>query len=191
MEITEHPAVAGDAIRSPARPRPGIVGILLGVIVVAVSAQIMVPIPGSVVPATLQGLAVLVVGGVLGPAAGLMALLMYLAAGAAGLPVFAPMGLPGPARLLGPTSGYLLAFPVAAMVVGALARRHALPRNLLVCLLGMVLIHLGGIAMLSILTGGFAAPIKATLPLVLTDLVKVVLAALVITHLRSHPSLSR
>src|SRR6185312_17244819 len=105
----------------------------------------MVPIPGSVVPATLQGLAVLVVGGVLGPAGGLMALLIYLAAGAAGLPVFAPIGLPGVSRLLGPTSGYLLAFPVAAMVTGALARRQAFLRCLLACLIGMVIIHAGGI----------------------------------------------
>ena len=191
MAMTDMPAVTGTVIRSRAIPRPGIVGVLIGVVAVAIGAQIMVPIPGSAVPATLQGLAVLIVGGVLGPAGGVLALSLYLAAGAAGLPVFAPMGLPGVSRLLGPTSGYLLAFPVAALVTGAVARRQSLLRCLLACLLGMIIIHAGGIAMLSILTGGLSVPLKATLPLALTDLVKVVLAALVITHLRSHPSFSR
>ena len=191
MEMSDLPAVAAETIGVDARPRPGVAGVLLGVVAVSVAAQVMVPIPGSVVPATLQGLAVLVVGGVLGPVGGLMALLIYLAAGAAGLPVFAPIGLPGISRLLGPTSGYLLAFPVAAMITGALARRHSLLRCLLACLLGMIIIHLGGIAMLSILSGGLSVPLRATLPLVLADLTKVVLAALVITHLRSHPSLAR
>lgn len=191
MEMSDLPAVAAESIRVEAKPRPGVVGVLLGVVAVSVGAQVMVPIPGSVVPATLQGLAVLVVGGVLGPAGGLMALLIYLAAGAAGLPVFAPIGVPGVSRLLGPTSGYLLAFPVAAMITGALARRHALPRCLSACLLGMIIIHLGGIAMLSIQSGGLSVPLRATLPLVLADLTKVVLAALVISHLRSHPSFAR
>jgi biotin transport system substrate-specific component len=190
MEMTELPTVVADS-RAIAKPRPGIIGVLLGVVTVSVAAQIMVPIPGSVVPATLQGLAVLVVGGVLGPAGGLMALLIYLAAGAAGLPVFAPIGLPGVSRLLGPTSGYLLAFPVAAMVTGALARRQAFLRCLLACLLGMVIIHAGGIAMLSIMSGGLTIPLKATSPLLLADVIKVVLAAVVVTHLRSHPSFAR
>ncbi|MEP7325562.1 MAG: biotin transporter BioY [Gemmatimonadota bacterium] len=188
MEISEVPTVAVEFTQAIAKPRPGVIGVLLGVVAVSVAAQIMVPIPGSIVPATLQGLAVLLVGGVLGPVGGLMALLIYLAAGAAGLPVFAPMGLPGISRLLGPTSGYLLAFPVAAMVTGALARRHSYLRCFAACLLGMVIIHLGGIAMLSIMSGGLTLPIKATVPLALVDLVKVVLAAIVITHLRSHPS---
>jgi biotin transporter BioY len=77
------------------------------------------------------------------------------------------------------------------MVTGALCQRHAFGRCLLACLLGMIIIHLGGIAMLSILSGGLTVPFKATLPLLLADLVKVVLAALVITHLRSHPSFAR
>ena len=190
MEMTELPTVAAES-PAIAKPRPGVIGVLLGVVTVSVAAQIMVPIPGSVVPATLQGLAVLVVGGVLGPVGGLMALLIYLAAGAAGLPVFAPIGLPGVSRLLGPTSGYLLAFPVAAMVTGALARRQSFLRCLLACLIGMVIIHVGGIAMLSIMSGGLTVPLKATSPLMLADIVKVVLAALVVTHLRSHPSFAR
>ncbi len=191
MAMPDLPVVAHESAESRALPRPGIIGVLLGVVLVSIAAQISVPIPGSVVPATLQGLAILIVGGVLGPQAGFLALMIYLAAGAAGLPVFSPLGVPGTSRLLGPTGGYLLAFPVAALVTGALARRDALLRCLVACLLGMIVIHAGGIAWLSVQTGGLALPIKATLPLVLTDLVKVVLAALVVTRLRGHSMLSR
>src|SRR5881296_821764 len=99
-------------------------------------------------------LAVLLVGGLLGPGLGSSALILYLALGAAGLPVFTPYGVPGLARLLGPTGGYLLAYPVAAYAVGQLAgdgRRIA--RLALAVLTGLVLIHLGGVAQLLMLTG--------------------------------------
>ena len=86
----------------------------LGAMVVALSAQVAIPVPFSPVPMTLQPLAVLAVGGLLGGAGGLLALVLYLVLGVVGLPVFAPGGLPGFLRLIGPTGGYLLAFPVAA-----------------------------------------------------------------------------
>src|SRR2546427_11028435 len=54
----------------------------------------------------------------LGPALGAASMILYLALGAAGLPVFTPYGLPGLARLFGPTGGYLIAYPVAAVAVG-------------------------------------------------------------------------
>jgi biotin transport system substrate-specific component len=161
------------------------IAIVLGAVLVAISAQVSVPVPGSPVPVTLQGLAVLLVGGTLGAGAGAAALVLYLAAGIAGLPVFAPAGLPGLARLLGPTGGYLLAFPVAAALTGGLARPDNLARNLVAALAGMLVIHAGGIAQLSIITGSLALPAKATLPLLAADGVKVVLAALVISRLRS------
>src|SRR4051794_7179538 len=111
----------------------------LGALVVALSPQVLVPVPFSPVPMTLQPLAVLAVGGLLGPAAGLSALILYIALGALGLPVFAAGGS-GLMHLLGPTGGYLLAFPVAAGVTGALT--GPVPRSplrvLLACALGMV-----------------------------------------------------
>jgi biotin transport system substrate-specific component len=103
----------------------------------------------------------------------------------AGLPVFAPGGLPGAARLLGPTGGYLLAFPVAAAFAGMLARRHQVARCLVVAFFGMGIIHLGGIAQLSILSGGLTVPLSATLPLIAADLLKVGLAAVLISRLRA------
>src|SRR4029077_6543560 len=97
------------------------VAVLLGTALVTLAAQVAVPIPGTPVPVTLQPLAVLIVGGLLGPALGASSLVLYLLLGAAGLPVFTPFGLPGVARLIGPTGGYLLAYPLAAAMVGRLA----------------------------------------------------------------------
>jgi biotin transport system substrate-specific component len=87
---------------------------------VAVCAHIAVPLPFTPVPFTLQPFAVILVGMLLGPGAGFAAMALYLAEGAAGLPVFTPLGLPGIARLIGPTGGYLFAYPVAAAIAGAL-----------------------------------------------------------------------
>src|SRR2546425_4266036 len=90
--------------------------VVLGAVLVAVAAQISVPLPGTPVPMTLQPMAVLLVGGLLGPQLGALSMILYLAMGAAGLPVFTPSPflLPGIARLFGQTGGDLLAQPVAA-----------------------------------------------------------------------------
>lgn len=156
----------------------------IGAALVAASAQVSVPIPFSPVPMTLQPLAVLVVGGLLGPAAGAAALVLYLAAGVAGLPVFAPGGVPGAARLIGPTGGYLLAFPVAAAVAGAVAARRDRPgvlRVLLACAAAMVVIHAGGVAQLALLGGDPALAFRIGFaPFLTGDLLKIGLAAAVI-----------
>ena len=87
--------------------------VVLGAALVAAAAQIAVPLPGTPVPMTLQPLAVLLVGGLLGARLGAASMVLYLALGTAGLPVFTPtVPLVGIARLLGPTGGYLLAYPV-------------------------------------------------------------------------------
>lgn len=156
----------------------------VGAVLVAAGAQLAVPVPLSPVPMTLQPLAVLVVGGLLGPAAGSAALVLYLAAGAAGLPVFAPGGLPGAARLAGPTGGYLLAFPVAAAVAGALAKGatgSGVLRVLLACAVAMTVIHLGGVAQLALLGGDPSLAFRVGLiPFLTGDLLKIGLAAAVI-----------
>src|SRR5882672_6227927 len=95
--------------------------VVLGALLVAGAAQVSVPLPGTPVPMTLQPMAVLLVAGLLGPQLGALSMILYLAMGAAGLPVFTPtVPLVGVARLFGPTGGYLLAYPVAAWAVGAL-----------------------------------------------------------------------
>ena len=85
------------------------------------AAKIAVPLPGTPVPFTLQPVAVLLAGALLGASGGFRSQSIYLAAGLVGLPVFAAGG--GWAYLLGPTGGYLLAFPLAAWLAGAFADR--------------------------------------------------------------------
>jgi biotin transport system substrate-specific component len=89
---------------------------------VAVCAHISLPLPFTPVPLILSNFAVLLVGLALGPAAAFSALALYLAEGAAGLPVFAPNALGGIAHLFGPTGGYLVAYPFAAATAGWLVR---------------------------------------------------------------------
>ena len=159
-----------------------VIGVGLGALVVALSAQFSVTVPLSPVPMTLQPLAVLAVGGVLGAGGGFAALIIYLALGASGLPVFAG-GTSGIVRLLGPTGGYLLAFPVAAALAGALAshgERGAL-RVLLACAVGMAVIHVGGVAQLALLGGDPALAFRVGfVPFFTGDLLKVGLASVVI-----------
>src|SRR5439155_5958556 len=98
--------------------------------------------------------AVLLCGAALGSRAGAAAQILYLAAGAAGLPVFAPSAElpPGALRLLGPTGGYLMAYPIAAFVAGYLAERGWDRRywtSVAAMLLGLALIFLGGLSWLT------------------------------------------
>jgi biotin transport system substrate-specific component len=175
-----------------------VLAIVLGALFVALAAQVSVPLPGTPVPMTLQPLAVLLVGGLLGGPLGAASMILYLAMGAAGLPVFTPtVPLVGIARLFGPTGGYLLAYPVAAYMVGAIvpplrsvergsggedgSRVWRVAGGVLA---GLVLIHLGGLAQLAILTGDLRAAAQfGTLPFLLGDLLKLVIAVPVLIKL--------
>jgi len=91
--------------------------------VVALAARFAIPLPGTPVPLSLVNFAVLLVGLTLGAKRGFAAMALYLAEGAAGLPVFSPVvnGLPAPGgilQLLGPTGGFLFAYPVVAYIAG-------------------------------------------------------------------------
>src|SRR6202041_2491080 len=90
---------------------------------VAVCAHISFPLPFTPVPLTLQNFAVILVGLALGPVAGFSAMVLYLAEGALGLPVFTPSGGPaGLAHLLGPNGGFLFSYPLAAASAGWIVR---------------------------------------------------------------------
>ena len=89
---------------------------------IAICAHISVPLYFTPVPATLQTFAVLVIGLLFGPSLAASTLLLYLAEGMAGLPVFSPAGPGGIAQLLGPTGGFLLSSPLAAALTGWTAR---------------------------------------------------------------------
>jgi biotin transport system substrate-specific component len=125
----------------------------------AAAAQISVPLPFTPVPFTFQPMVVLVGSAALGARLGMTSQLLYLALGIAGLPVFAASpNLPqGAARLLAPTGGYLMAFPIAALIAGWLAergfdRRFISPRCSPCC--GLAAIFAGGVLWLAI----FAPP---------------------------------
>jgi biotin transport system substrate-specific component len=172
--------------------------VVLGALLVAAAAQLSISLPGTPVPMTLQPMAVLLVGGLLGARLGALSMILYLAVGAAGLPVFTPtVPLVGIARLFGPTGGYLLAYPIAAYATGMLvpplrgAERGSggedigrWTRVALAILAGLVLIHLGGLAQLAILTGDLAAAARfGTWPFLLGDLLKLAVLVPVLTKL--------
>jgi len=156
------------------------IAVAIGATLVAVSAQFELPIPFSPVPETLQGGALLLVGLVLGPRLGAAALVTYLVAGLAGAPVYSGGGF-GFLHLVGPTGGYLLAFPVGAFVAGWVATHWSVApkpvRYLAGAAAGMAVVHLGGWAWLSVLTGdptrAFAMGI---VPFGITDLIELGLA---------------
>jgi biotin transport system substrate-specific component len=170
------PGLAAPRVRADSARRG--LTIAAGALVVGLAAQVTVPVPLSPVPMTLQPLAVLAVGGVLGARAGAAALVLYLGMGLMGLPVFAGGGA-GIARLLGPTGGYLLAFPVAAALSGFLVGPvPGVLRALLACAAGMVAIHVGGVAQLALLGGDPALAVRmGFVPFLTGDLLKIGLAA--------------
>jgi biotin transport system substrate-specific component len=96
--------------------------ILAGSVLLAICARVSVPLWFTPVPLSLQPFGVLLLGLLLAPRLAAGTLVAYLGEGIAGLPVFAP-GIPGPAHLLGPTGGYLMAYPAAAFLVSFLWRR--------------------------------------------------------------------
>ncbi|HYH85657.1 MAG TPA: biotin transporter BioY [Pyrinomonadaceae bacterium] len=146
----------------------------------ALAAQVVVPLPWTPVPLTGQTFAVLLTGALLGSRLGAMAMAAYLLEGALGLPFFRA-GAGGVGHLLGPTGGYLLAFPVAAFVTGYLAERGWDKRYLpaaAAMALGSLVILAGGWAWLTILfrTAGEAFRLGVA-PFLIGDIVKIALAA--------------
>jgi biotin transport system substrate-specific component len=157
---------------------------LAGAIAVAAAAQVAIPVPGTPIPMTLQPLAVLIVGGLLGPRFGALSLVIYLAMGAAGLPAYTPGGLPGAARLFGPSGGFLLAYPFAASLTGYLAARATRSWHYFVAsFAGLVAIFAGGLSQLTIVTGSWDAAIRlGGLPFLAKDLASIIVAGLLISR---------
>ena len=171
--------------------------VLFMTLLTAAAAQVSFSIPLTDVPFTLQPMVVLMAGLALGPRLGMASQLAYLAAGLAGLPVFAPSPvlLPGAARLLGPTGGYLMSYPFAAWLTGWLATRGFDRRyvtSVLAMLGGLAVIYTAGIVWLGLFARvpGQAAPegLRAALaagfyPFVIADALKIVAAAAVMPGL--------
>jgi len=161
------------------------------------AAQISVPLPFTAVPFTFQPMIVLLGGLALGSRLGATSQVLYLAAGIAGLPVFAASATlpPGPLRLLGPTGGYLMAYPIAAFLVGYLAERGLDRRYLtsvIAMLIGLEVIYMCGVLWLGLLArtaaGSAAIGVQAAImaggvPFVLADVMKLLLAAAIVPGL--------
>ncbi len=152
-------------------------------LLVALCAHVSFAMPFTPVPTTLQTFAVILVGMVLGPVEGFAALTLYLAEGASGLPVFSPHGPGGVLQLLGPTAGYLFAYPVAAALAGGAVRvlRHVpvYGAALISGILGLAPVFLLGSAWLAHLLnlGGARVVGLAVTPFLVPEFLKLLAAA--------------
>ena len=159
------------------------VGLVIGFsLLMALSAQVMIPI--GPIPITGQTFAVLLTGALLGSRLGAITMIVYLIEGASGLPFFRG-GMAGIAHLMGPTGGYLIAFPAAAFITGAFAE-HGWDRRFLTAAaamaIGSLVIMLSGWAWFTILM--HASPLIALYDTVIKfipgDIIKILLAAAVL-----------
>jgi biotin transport system substrate-specific component len=146
-----------------------------GVILVAVAAHIEVPL--YPVPITMQTFAVLVLGMAYGSNLGAATLALYMAAGLAGLPVFATGGA------LGPTFGYIIGFILAAGLVGWLAEQgwdRSVVKTAAAMLAGNVLIYVPGLVVLAWFVGAGKVLEYGLYPFLFGDALKLLLAAVVL-----------
>jgi biotin transport system substrate-specific component len=162
--------------------------VLFVTVLTAIAAQVSVPLPFTPVPLTFQPMVVLVGAAALGSRLGMASQVLYLALGVAGVPVFAasPLLPQGAARLLGPTGGFLMAFPLAAFVAGWLAergfdRRYATAVLAMTC--GLAVVFAGGVSWLTVasqparsLSSALAAGV---VPFIVPDVLKLLVAAAV------------
>lgn len=149
-------------------------------LIVALCARLTVPLPFTPVPLTLQNFGVLLVGLLLGSRRGFAAMMLYVAAGAAGLPLFNPTGLGGIAQLFGATGGFLLAYPFVAWLAGYVAEhgRKSFVRAAVAGFLGEVLLFASGLTWLAILTHSITQAIRWGLYwFVFAEVIKILLAA--------------
>jgi biotin transport system substrate-specific component len=160
-----------------------VVRVIAANILLVLCSHIVLPLPFTPVPITGQTFGVLLVAILLGSRRGMLTCVLYLLEGAAGLPVFQPLGLPGILRFAGPTAGYLVAYPAAAFVTGWLVERiaanrfaqFAAARLASALLAGEVTIFAGGCAWLALgMKLGWSNAIYAgALPFFAGELIKI------------------
>lgn len=156
--------------------------IIGGSLLIAGLGQVAVMLPFSPVPVTGQTLGVLLAGAILGSRRGSCSVIAYVLEGAMGLPVFA-MGRGGFAVLAGPTGGYVFGFIAAAFLVGYLCEL-GFDKNVVSCFIAMVcgigVIYAFGWAWLSVMLGVKHAFTSGVLPFVFGDIVKILIATLIL-----------
>jgi biotin transport system substrate-specific component len=157
------------------------IGLVIGAsLFVALCARITIPLPFTPVPLTVQNFGVLLAGLLLGSRRGFAALMLYLAEGAIGMPVFNPTGVGGIAQLFGATGGFLLAYPFVAWVAGYVMEhgRKTFARAAVAGFLGEVLLFASGLTWLALLTHSMAQAFRWGLYwFVFAEIIKVMMAA--------------
>jgi len=147
-------------------------------LLIALSAQVAIPLPFTPVPVTLQTFAVILTGCLLGSGRGALAALLYLAEGSAGLPFFSG-GTAGLAHLFGPTGGYLVGCVAAALVAGLLSERRpgrSWLGRLLTLAAADIVVFVFGVTWLGAFTGMARAVVLGFVPFVVGDALKIAVA---------------
>jgi biotin transport system substrate-specific component len=147
---------------------------------VALCARVTLPLPFTPVPLTLQNFGVLLVGLTLGSRRGFAALALYLAEGMAGLPVFNPTGPGGVVQLIGPTGGFLLAYPIVAGIAGWMMEngRRTFARAAAASIIAEIALFVSGLSWLAILTHSISQAIRWGLYwFVFAEVIKIMMAA--------------
>lgn len=153
--------------------------VIAGSAIIAIAAQIAIDVPFSPVPLTMQPIAVLLVGIVLGSKRGAAAATLYLLEGLSGLPVFAQMH-GGAIWLTSFTAGYLWSYPLAAFLAGWFSERNwgsKVLRASAGMLIALTVIYIGGWAWLSMFVGAQHAFEAGVAPFVIPDIVKIAVVA--------------
>jgi len=162
-----------------------VLAVLFVTALTAAMSQVSFPLPFTPVPFTLQPMVVLLGGAALGARLGATSQILYLMLGVVGLPVFAytPELPQGALRLLGPSGGYLMAYPLAALVTGWLAQRgldRRVGTSVAAMALGLAVVFAGGVLWLAKDLGLSTALAVGLYPFVLVDVIKVAASAVVL-----------
>jgi biotin transport system substrate-specific component len=161
--------------------------VVLAASLTALAAQFTTAVPFTAVPFTLTPIAVLLTGAVLGSRLGALSQVLYVGAGLMGLSVFSPSATlpPGLLRVLGPTGGYIMAYPLAAFVAGWLSERGWDRRylsSLAAMAVGLLVIYAGGVSWLAVaFLHSFGGALTAGLvPFVVLDVLKLIAVAMIL-----------
>ena len=163
-----------------------IFAIFLGSLLIALLAQVSIPVPFSPIPITGQTVGVVLVGGLLGAKRGAISILCYIIEGSMGMPVFAQMKS-GIHVMVGPTAGYLWGFVIAAFLIGFLTERGYTKRpigSFISCFAATTIILIIGMLYLAMFKGFTAALIMGFYPFLVGDVIKSAISAILITTLR-------
>lgn len=164
------------------------VAIVIGAsLFVALCAKVTLPLPFTPVPLTMENFAVLLVGLTLGSRRGFAALLVFLLEGAMGMPVFAQTGIGGIAQIIGPTGGFLIAYPFVAGLAGWIMERgrKTFARAAVAGLLAECVLFAGGIGWLFVLTHSISIALRFGLYwFIFAEIIKVLMSSAIVSGWR-------